>query len=281
MTPMKTWNELRAEAWDALWRRRWFWRLFLAVVIFGIIGFAANQIMQGAVLHELFSDGGYIAQVHEALQAHQRPPMPPTGQIMRLVFGFALMYLVQFVIQGAGAFGLSGLYLRVARGEEVGPTWTRGLMDGFKRPLGVLALFFRLWLQLTLWWMLLLVPGIIAAYRYRAAWYFKVEHPDWSAGECIAASSKLMKGWKWKAFCFDCSYWKIIVAIMVPFLVVSCSLLMNTIQKVNGIVPAYGVTALLLFFAVVAGIILSVIFAQYSAVGRAAFYRDQKAIAEA
>ena len=80
------------------------------------------------------------------------------------------------------------------------------LSEGFRRPLEAAWLMFLINFKVFLWSLLLIVPGIVAAYRYRQVWYVKAQHPDWSAAECIAQSSRLMDGCKWKAFVFDLSY---------------------------------------------------------------------------
>lgn len=90
------------------------------------------------------------------------------------------------------------------------------LFDGF-------AMFFRIiWLYILegiftfLWALLFVIPGIIAAYRYRQAIYLLLEHPEMSAIECIRESKRLMRGHKWELFVFDLSFigWAILIGFL-------------------------------------------------------------------
>ena len=102
--------------------------------------------------------------------------------------------------------------LHVSRDEtaEIG-----NLFDGF-------GLFFRvLWLAILqglfvfLWSLLLVVPGIIAAYRYRQALYLLLDHPEKSAWQCLRESAALMRGHKWELFVLDLSFlgWMLLSAL--------------------------------------------------------------------
>lgn len=86
------------------------------------------------------------------------------------------------------------------------------------------ALFFRIWwlnilisIFVFLWMMLFIIPGIVAAYRYRQAVYILLEHPECSALECIRESKRIMQGHKAELFVLDLSFigWQILC--MIPF----------------------------------------------------------------
>ena len=57
-----------------------------------------------------------------------------------------------------------------------------------------------------LWGMLLIVPGIIASYRYRQGLYILLDHPEMSVMECIRASKHMMDGHKMELFWLDVSF---------------------------------------------------------------------------
>lgn len=59
---------------------------------------------------------------------------------------------------------------------------------------------------LTLWFLLLIVPGLIKAYSYRMVPYILAEHPELSATEVITRSREMMNGHKWQAFKLDLSF---------------------------------------------------------------------------
>ena len=105
--------------------------------------------------------------------------------------------------------------LHVSRDEtaEIG-----NLFDGF-------GIFFRaLWLAILqglfvfLWSLLLFVPGIVAAYRYRQAIYLLLDHPEKSAWQCLRESGALMRGHKWELFVLDLSFlgWMLLSAMFAP-----------------------------------------------------------------
>lgn len=58
----------------------------------------------------------------------------------------------------------------------------------------------------VLWGMLLIVPGIIASYRYRQGLYILLDHPEMSVMECIRASKHMMDGHKMELFKLDLSF---------------------------------------------------------------------------
>ena len=80
------------------------------------------------------------------------------------------------------------------------------LLDGFGMPWKIIWLNFLTGLFVMLWSLLLLIPGIIAAYRYRLAVYLLIDHPEYSAMQCIRESKRLMTGRKWELFMLDLSF---------------------------------------------------------------------------
>ena len=61
-------------------------------------------------------------------------------------------------------------------------------------------------LFIILWSLLLVVPGIIATYRYAMAPFIQAEHPEYTASQCISMSKDMMHGRKWELFCLDLSF---------------------------------------------------------------------------
>lgn len=72
----------------------------------------------------------------------------------------------------------------------------------------------------SLWSLLLIVPGILKSLSYAMTVYVQVEHPDWTANQCIDESCRLMEGNRWRLFCLGVSfigwYLLLIVASLVP-----------------------------------------------------------------
>ena len=61
-------------------------------------------------------------------------------------------------------------------------------------------------IYITLWSMLLIIPGIVKAYAYSMAPYIMAENPHLTAGQCLAESQALMKGHKFELFLLDLSF---------------------------------------------------------------------------
>ena len=98
----------------------------------------------------------------------------------------------------------------------------RRLEAGFGTLFEMFSWFFRfLWLNILmaififLWSLLLVVPGIIAAYRYSMAMYIFFDDPEKGALECIRESKAMTYGYKGKLFVLDLSFigWAILSII--------------------------------------------------------------------
>jgi len=59
---------------------------------------------------------------------------------------------------------------------------------------------------LQLWLLLLVVPGIVKLFSYVMTEFVQVEHPDWTANQCITESRRLMAGNRWRFFCLCFSF---------------------------------------------------------------------------
>lgn len=69
---------------------------------------------------------------------------------------------------------------------------------------------------IALWALLFIIPGIIAAYRYRQGLYLLLDHPEMGIMDCIRTSKNLMDGHKWELFVMDLSFllWNLAVAVL-------------------------------------------------------------------
>ncbi len=80
------------------------------------------------------------------------------------------------------------------------------LLDGLS-VLGRVLLYQIITSVLTaLWSLLLVIPGIVASYRYRQGLYILLDHPEMSVPDCIRASKHMMKGHKLELFWIDMSF---------------------------------------------------------------------------
>ena len=80
------------------------------------------------------------------------------------------------------------------------------LLDGFGFFFKIILLSIVQYIFIALWSLLLVFPGIIAAYRYRMAIYLLVDDPSRGVMECLRLSGEMMKGHKWELFVLDLSF---------------------------------------------------------------------------
>ncbi len=72
-------------------------------------------------------------------------------------------------------------------------------------------------LRLALWSILLVIPGFVAFYAYRLAFFLKADHPEWSAAKVLAESKRMMYGHKWRLACLDASFIGWLLLVIVTF----------------------------------------------------------------
>lgn len=126
-------------------------------------------------------------------------------------------YLLAFLLQVAGAMLGAGMVifcLHAARREE-NSVWN--LVDGFSHFLRLIALNLLEGLFVFLWSLLFIIPGIVAAYRYRLAIYLLLEHPEMRVMDCIRESKRLMYGRKGELFILDLSFLGWYLLTIIPF----------------------------------------------------------------
>lgn len=119
----------------------------------------------------------------------------------------ALRLVMQIVAAGYTLFLMNS----VRRTEPA----VANLLDGFGFAVKLIILSFLEGLFITLWSMLFIVPGIIAAYRYRMALYLLIDDPGKSPMQCIRESKQFMAGHKAELFMLDLSFigWYLLGAI--------------------------------------------------------------------
>ena len=115
-------------------------------------------------------------------------------------YGVSLMLAV---VKSALMAGFTLFLLNTVR--AAGACWAT-LLDGFAVLGRVVMLYVWITLFVFLWSLLLVVPGIIAGYRYSQAIYILLDKPDKSPLQCIRESGTMMKGHKGELFLLDLSF---------------------------------------------------------------------------
>lgn len=105
--------------------------------------------------------------------------------------------IVALILAGPLGVGAAIFSLTIARGGE--PQFEQ-LFEGFKNFTNALLTFLLMLLYILLWSLLLIIPGIIAAFSYSMTFYILAEDPHLKPKEALQKSKELMDGYKLKLF---------------------------------------------------------------------------------
>ena len=195
---MFTAKEFRQKALESL-KGRWFKAI--------IAGFLATMLGATSAFNFDFNFGSNTTTVNTtAVNAPVRPnllaQLPPQ---FWLFFGMVvLLVIIMIVIGWIVVPGYARFNLDVADGAE--EVRVKTLFRYFRDwPRMALAGFLR-GLYIGLWSLLLIIPGIIAYYRYSMTGFILSEHPELTANEAIALSKGMMRGNCWRLFCLEFSF---------------------------------------------------------------------------
>ena len=136
------------------------------------------------------------------------------GQSITVTLGraSALSGLFTILVAGAFALGIAKFFLALIRKQGA----TAGqVFSGFENFGKAFLLMLLYSIFVFLWTLLLIVPGIIAAFRYSQAFYILADKPDTGVMDCLRFSKAMMRDNKFKLFCVELSFigWLILAAI--------------------------------------------------------------------
>jgi len=130
------------------------------------------------------------------------------------VFLALILYMIQPILD----VGFMSYCIKTNRSQD---TDFKDLFNGFIFFSKVISVFIITTVLIFLWSMLLVIPGIIASYRYRLAYYILIDDPGKGAMQCINESKLLMTGKKLDLLTIDISFigWYILdiaVILLIP-----------------------------------------------------------------
>ncbi len=192
-----------------------------------------------------------------------------------------MIEVASFVVEVSMSLCSTRFFLRTFRGQENG-------LDSFTEPLYLtwkaVAMEFISYVQIFLWSLLLIVPGIICAIKHAQNFNVMIDNPEFSPMECIERSHEIMEGNKWKFVKLTLSFigWSFLAELpaslymyaygpKIDMLVFSDNM---TVQQVNEILMEYR-EALSAFNSQLIPILLGLIpllVLAYRSVANAAFY---------
>lgn len=167
---------------------------YIFALIFLLITFVLSTVdayVSGDVVANLQKNAPWLPIPAFLTQAS----FPPTVA----AFVSVVVSLLGFVLEAGWCLYLLG----VRRGEkmEYGT-----LFDGFSFAGKLIALNLVMIIFITLWSMLFVIPGIIAAYRYRFAVLNLCENPELGVMEALNMSKAQTSGYKGQLFMLDLSF---------------------------------------------------------------------------
>lgn len=180
--------------------------IFLVITyIFNILSYNITGIdSASSAALDLLESG----QISEEAMYYMLDSLPETGP-----FGWIISVLIG-VVEDMLGYGFMLFSLRCVRRLE---TSFGNLLDSFSMIWKLIGLQIVMGFFILLWSLLLVIPGIVAAYRYRQAVYVLFENPDKGIMDCIRTSKELMYGHKLELFVLDLSFigWNLLTTI--PF----------------------------------------------------------------
>ena len=197
---MKTSVEIRSDAWKALGENGQYLRyvaaylLLLMVMVVGLVPLMAvlgvGIGISGIV--PFFAPGG---QPEIGLFLDPKVMLPLGVSV--IVSALFATYLIGFLMWGHTAMAIATMRRGLTFGHALsgfGHGWKMGWTEMVKS------------LYLHLWFLLLVAPGLVKSCSYAMTEYIAVDHPDWSADQCITESRRLMDGHKMRYFCMLLSF---------------------------------------------------------------------------
>jgi len=112
-------------------------------------------------------------------------------------------WVAGILVAGPLFLGATIFFLALARGEDVK---TGQLFEGFSYFIDALLTYLLMCLFIFLWLLLLIIPGILAAFSYSMAFYIMADNKDINGLDAIKKSKAMMYGNRWKLFCLGCRF---------------------------------------------------------------------------
>ena len=125
----------------------------------------------------------YLNGDYQAVIRMSEEMTPPTSAYLLNLVISAVLYI----------FGAGFLIFIFNTVKNAGAVYGN-LLDGFGLAGKLILLALVQGVFVFLWSLLFVIPGIIAAYRYRMAKFILIDNPDMGVMDCIRASKQMMKG---------------------------------------------------------------------------------------
>ena len=212
---MKRARDFRESAWNIL-RGRYWWTVLAGLIASILGGYGGRNSFDFSFRHDFSDFAQRVQSITNGQVDLERvyTVLRPFAGIAAAVGGLILTYgIAMFIVGSAVELGYNRFNLSLY--EKTGAPKIETLFSCFSYFGNALLLRLLMFVKTLLWTLLLIVPGIVAAFRYAMAPYIMAEHPDLSATEAIEQSKQLMQGNKWRLFCLNLSFigWWLLAAL--------------------------------------------------------------------
>ena len=215
---MKTNSEILAESLKRVLTGKWFGRILIISILLGAVSNLVNRLIAELfVKYEIQTWFDYLRVKIQALMEGVDCAVPSMAVANQMNGATVFQVFITLVFSGITLFGMTAITLKSAKQED--RNWFRDSFAGFARPLGLAWLGFALMFVVTFWSLFLIIPGVIATYRYSQCWNLKVEHPDWLASRCLSESGRIMMGHKFQRFTLDMTFVLGFLMFMLAFVI--------------------------------------------------------------
>ncbi|MDE6847179.1 MAG: DUF975 family protein [Lachnospiraceae bacterium] len=120
-----------------------------------------------------------------------------------IVIAFAIMLVFMELLYNPFYVGVQRFMLKSVDDRAEVKEVAYGFDHSYKN---IVKTMFHMDIQVFLWALLFVIPGIYKRYQYRMVSYILAEHPDMDYKEVLQRSKDMMNGEKWHAFVLDLSF---------------------------------------------------------------------------
>lgn len=180
------------------------------LAIGGVLLYSLLAIVPIIILTEIFGPSGYNQDVYYGMPSDYID----YGVIMQELSNSLIGNIYSLLVTGPLMLGLIIFIGSIFRS---GSARISELFSGFEHFGKALGLYIVMNLFIFFWSLLLIIPGIIAAYRYSMAFYILMDHPEIGIMDAIRASKEMMRNNKWKLFCLHLSFIGWAILAVIPF----------------------------------------------------------------
>ncbi|WP_124066395.1 DUF975 family protein [Clostridium sp. E02] len=153
------------------------------------------------VINLVFSSIQFFLDTWERILTNSNADLAEYNQYF---ISFLVYILIYFIVESILQYGFHVFCLKVANRDA---SMSYGdIFSGVKYFFKVIGLAFMSGLFIALWTLLLIVPGIIATYRYSQIFFILAENPEKGILQCIRESKEMMVGHKWEYFVLEMSF---------------------------------------------------------------------------